>query len=172
MDLFEAINSRTSVRHFSDREPDRETIASLLEAAVRAPNAGNLQPWRFFVVWNARLKKELAAAALSQKHVAAAPVVIVIGVEPAVSEERYGARGRDLYCLQDGAAAAQNLLLAAVARGLGGCWVGAFDEAATAKAIGTPPGIRPIIMVPLGYPAGPLKRSSRIQLGRIVNQLE
>ena len=172
MDLFEAIANRSSVRTFRDQVPDPHIIDRLLEAAIRAPNAGNLQPWRFYVASEARIRNTLAAAAAGQEHVAAAPVVVVICVEPRVSEMRYGRRGRDLYCIQDGAAAAQNLLLAAVALGLGGCWVGAFDEASVAGAIGAPPELRPIVMVPLGYPAGPLKSTSRIQLGRIVTRLD
>ncbi|RJQ43235.1 MAG: nitroreductase family protein [Gaiellales bacterium] len=171
MEIMEAISRRSSVRRFTDRVPGREIVEVLLEAAIRAPSAGNLQPWRFFVVRDGKVRKKLMAAAMGQKHVYEAPVVVVICVEPGVSARRYGDRGRDLYCIQDGAVATENLLLAAVANGLGSCWVGAFDEAAVAQAVRAPEGTRPIAMVPLGYPAGPSRQSSRIQLGRIVSYL-
>ena len=50
MEVIDAINNRSSVRRFSERIPHEHQIAELLEAAIRAPNAGNLQPWFFTVV--------------------------------------------------------------------------------------------------------------------------
>ncbi|RJQ31281.1 MAG: hypothetical protein C4589_01895 [Peptococcaceae bacterium] len=61
-------------------------------------------------------------------------------------------RWRYLYCLQDTAAATQNLLLAAEACGLDACWVGAFDEAKVTASLGIPAGRRPVALVPVGYP--------------------
>ncbi|HHY97773.1 MAG TPA: hypothetical protein GX509_03425 [Firmicutes bacterium] len=46
---------------------------------------------------------------------------LVVFADPARSEARYGPRGKTLYCLQDTAAAVQNMLLAAVAFDLGAC---------------------------------------------------
>jgi nitroreductase len=57
-----------------------------------------------------------------------------------------------LYCLQDTAAATEHILLAATALGLGGCWVGAFDEMAAARALALPRALRPVAMVPIGEP--------------------
>jgi nitroreductase len=139
------------VRSFvPDRPVGEEVIAWLLEAARWAPSAGNLQPWRFYVVTSSELRQKLAAAS-RQGFVAQAPVVIVVGAVPEGSAQVYGDRGRYLYCLQDTAAAIQNLLLAATAAGLGSCWVGAFDEAAVHRALGLPPEVRPVALVPLGY---------------------
>jgi nitroreductase len=172
MEVIDAINNRCSVRHFSKRIPQEHQVDELLEAATRAPNAGNLQPWFFTVVWNRDIKRQLAGAALGQKHVEAAPVVVIISVNPELSGRQYGDRGRQLYCIQDGAAAAENLLLAAVDKGLGGCWVGAFDERKVALIIDAPSGYRPTVMVPLGYPAGPLRLASRNSVERISVQLK
>ena len=157
MDALSAISQRRCVRRFSDRVPDDELIHALLQAAIRAPSAGNLQPWHFYVVRDIAARKRLAAAALSQEHVAAAPVVVVICAEPDRSAVRYGRRGRELYCIQDTAAAAENLLLAAVAIGMAGCWVGAFDEAEVARIVGAPRGRRPLVLVPVGYPSRPAR---------------
>ncbi len=65
----------------------------------------------------------------------------------------YGRRGRELYCLQDTAAAVQNVLLAAHEMGLGTCWVGAFDDEAVARALGLKRGERPVALIPIGVPA-------------------
>lgn len=157
MDALTAINMRRCVRKFSERVPGEELVDTLLEATIRAPSAGNLQPWHFYVVRDRNTKKQLSAAALHQRHVAEAPAVIVVCAEPQRSAARYGRRGRDLYCIQDAAAATENLLLAAVAMGMAGCWVGAFDEAGVARILSAPPGRRPVALVPIGYPAKPAK---------------
>ncbi|MBU0495409.1 MAG: nitroreductase family protein [Chloroflexi bacterium] len=153
MDFGETIAARRSVRRFTDQDVTDEQVQRLLQAAVRAPSAGNLQPWHFLVVRDADVRQELAGAAYGQGFVAEAPVVIAVCAEPSRSAVRYRRRGEELYCLQDTAAAAAHILLAAVALGLGACWVGAFDESAAARALHLRPGQRPVILLPIGYPA-------------------
>uniref|UniRef100_A0A7C2IVG9 Nitroreductase family protein n=1 Tax=Ammonifex degensii TaxID=42838 RepID=A0A7C2IVG9_9THEO len=166
--IINVITQRTSVRQFTKEPVSREVLEQLLEAARWAPSAGNLQPWFFYVVIDENRKRCLAAAALGQGFVAEAPVVVVICAEPARSAQYYGDRGRHLYCLQDTAAATQNLLLAATAYGLGACWVGAFDENQVRQCLGIPAEFRPVALVPLGYPAAPVeKRPGRRGLDEI-----
>jgi nitroreductase len=153
MDFWEAVSRRRSIRDFDPSRPvPVEAVEQLLSAAVRAPSAGNLQPWHFVVVRDEDTRANLALAAYGQSFVAVAPVVIAVCADPARSAERYGSRGRDLYCLQDTAAATAHLLLTATALGLGACWVGAFDEDAAAGVLGLPSGLRPVALVPVGYP--------------------
>ncbi len=152
MDLWTAVERRRSVRRFSSTEVPLCDIERILKAAIRAPSAGNRQPWHFIVVRKPELKRALASAAGGQGFVAAAPVVIVVCAEPERSAARFGGRGRGLYCLQDTAAAIEHILLAATALGLGACWVGAFDEAAAAHALSLPATLRPVAMVPIGQP--------------------
>jgi len=154
MDFWEVVNRRRSVRAYeADRPVSQEVVDRLLEAAIRAPSAGNRQPWHFLVVRDGTTKAQLASAAYGQDFVAQAPVVVVVCVDPGRSAERYRARGRELYCLQDTAAATENLLLAAVALGLGACWVGAFDERAAAYVLRLEPHLRPVALIPIGYPS-------------------
>jgi len=172
MTLHEVLDTRYSVREFDPAAelPD-DLLDRLLEAALRAPNAGNCQPWHLWVVRHAELRQRLADAA-AQPFVAEPPVVVVMCVEPERSGERYGQRGRQLYCYQDAANAATCLLLAAVDAGYGGCWVGAFDEAAVAEALGLAPHLRPVALLPLGKPAGePMFRAPRRPLEEVVTRL-
>jgi nitroreductase len=97
--------------------------------------------------------RERLAAALHQRWATAAPVVIVVSVDPRPCGARYGARGERLYAIQDTAAAVENILLAAVDRGLASCWIGAFDERAVAEALGIPEPITPVAILPIGYSA-------------------
>lgn len=147
------IRERRSVRAFTSLDVSEEDVELLVEAACWAPSAGNRQPWEFVVVRDERIKRGLNEAAFGQSFIAEAPIVFVVCADLGRSASRYGRRGAELYCLQDTAAAVQNLLLTATANGLGGCWVGAFDEGRAAEAVKVPRGMRPVAIVPLGYPA-------------------
>lgn len=149
------IKSRRSVRQFdAGAEPvSDEVVDELLEAMRWAPSAGNAQPWRAHVVRDEATRRRLATAALGQSFVAEAPVAIVVAVELREARSAYGPRGEELYGIQDSAAAIQNLLLAAHARGLGTCWVGAFRERSVAEALALPASQRPVAIVPVGRPA-------------------
>ena len=83
-----------------------------------------------------------------------APVAIVVCADADQSAARYHERGRELYCLQDTAAAATHILLAAVALGLGSCWIGAFDGGQAAAVLELPSRHRPVAILPIGRPAG------------------
>ncbi|MDD3824966.1 MAG: nitroreductase family protein [Anaerolineae bacterium] len=155
MDFWQVLEARYSVRRFdpaTDVPP--ETVERILQAAIRAPSAGNRQPWHFYVVRDAALRSGLAAAAFGQEYVAQAPVAIVVCADADQSAARYHERGRELYCLQDTAAAATHILLAAVALGLGSCWIGAFDEGQAAAVLELPSRHRPVAILPIGRPAG------------------
>lgn len=169
MDVFDAIYGRCSIRSFdSSRSIPDDVLNRILEAATRAPSAGNLQPWRFIVVRDEGVKEDLARAALMQSWITEAPVIVVVCADLDASGVRYGERGRRLYAIQDSAAATMLMLLAAYALGLGACWVGAFDEDSVRKALNLPENIRPLSIVPLGYPAEKPYRTSRIPLTKIV----
>jgi len=148
----EIIRNRRSVRAFQKRDLPEGAAELLVEAACWAPSAGNLQPWGFVAVTDDAVKERLVEAARGQSFIAEAPLVFVVCVDPKRTTPRYGDRGADLYCLQDTAAAIQNILLTAMDNGLSGCWIGAFDEENAARAVKLPDGIRPVAMIPIGYP--------------------
>lgn len=166
-DVFDAIKERRSIRAFTNEKVPQATIARLVEAACQAPSAGNVQAWQFYIVTNESKKKALAEAALGQSFVSQAPVVIVVCAEPERIAQRYGSRGTDLYCLQDTAAAVENILLCAHAVGLGTCWVGAFDEGKVSQAVELPKDCRPVALIPVGYPA----QEGRIRSQRPVEEV-
>lgn len=75
--VWEAIATRRSIRKFAPDDVPEEMIQQILEAARLAPSASNRQPWRFLVVRDREIKKELRRICLAQKFVEEAPVVIV-----------------------------------------------------------------------------------------------
>jgi nitroreductase len=163
LDVFEAIKSRRSIRAYTGEKVSDETVKRLIDAARWAPSAGNIQPWEFVIVRDLETKRRLSAAALDQTFIEEAPIVIVVCADKNRSGGRYGQRGVNLYCLQDTAAAVQNMLLAARALGLGACWIGAFREEEVERILKTPKAVRTVAIVPVGHPAekpsAPQKRS-------------
>lgn len=173
MDFWQVVANRYSVRDFDPAvEVSPETVERLLQTGILAPSAGNRQPWHLYVVRDMAVRQGLVAAAYGQEFVAQAPVTIVVCADAEQSAGRYGQRGRELYCLQDTAAVTEHILLAAVASGLGGCWVGAFDESEAARVLDLPPRYRPVAIVPIGKPARtPSRRSPRQPLERVVTYI-
>lgn len=169
MDVFDAIRGRHSVRDYLNKEISEELVKKLLSAAIMAPSAGNRQAWEFIIVRDPTTKNALARAAYDQGFIARAPVVIVVCANQLRSAERYGARGVELYCIQDSAAAIQNLLLAAYSMGIGTCWVGAFNESMASKLLQIPEGIRPVALIPVGYAARSSHPTSRLPLERVLH---
>jgi nitroreductase len=153
-DVLDAMRERRSVRRFQSRPIPDATVGRLLESAVLAPSAGNMQAWHFYVVKDNQRRQALAAASHRQLFVAQAPVTLVVCADLRRSENRYGERGVNLYVLQDTAAAVQNILLAATAFGLATCWIGSFEEDRVAEIVGADPAVlRPVAVIPVGYPA-------------------
>lgn len=150
MELNETIKNRRSIRAFKTQDVSKKVVEKLIEAASFAPSAGNMQPWKFVIARNPDAKKKLAQAA-RQAFIEEAPVVIVVCANEKRAEMGYGFRGKTLYCIQDTAAATQNILLTAYSLGLGTCWIGAFNEDQAKKAVNAPEGMRPVAIIPVGY---------------------
>jgi nitroreductase len=177
MDLLQAIRGRRAIRDYADKALTESAIRSLIDEAVWAPSGVNLQPWCFFVVDNPAALAAYSAEAKSlmlrqaDKHLELpqlremlassefnifynAPVLVVIC-----------ATTPDEMALKDCCLAAQTLMLAAHAQGLGSCWIG-FAEAwlnspAGKAKLGIPAEYRPVAPIILGYPKGPVAAAER-----------
>lgn len=155
MNILDIIKNRRSVREFKDLEIPESAIDVLIEALRWAPSAGNLESRKFYFVFNEAIRNKLGQAGLRRDFVsfiARAPLVVVACADLRIAS-RYGERGTHLYCIQDTAASIQNLLLAAHDLGLGTCWVGAFNEEKVKGILDMPNNLKPVVIVPVGYPA-------------------
>lgn len=180
------LRARASVRSFSPDTLDSETAAALLWAAHgitredrfahhTIPSAGALFPLEVHwvtargvarydprahaLLWRAEgdSRVALARAALGQPWVAAAPATLVLSAVPERTRVKYGERG-DRYVWIEVGCAAQNVLLAAEALGLGAVPVGAFDDEAVAGVLDLPEGERACLLLPVGRPEAPPPR--------------
>ncbi len=158
MDVFEAIAGRRSIRSYVPMPVPEEKLRRVLEAAQKAPSAGNRQEYRFIVVTNEETKKRLAEAASQQAFVGEAGAVIVAcATNP---ERRWHA--------VDVAIAIDHMTLAAYAEGLGTCWIGAFDEDAVKPVVGVPDNIKVVMLLTVGIPADKGRERPRKSLDDLV----
>ncbi len=170
MSVLESIKSRRSIRDFQRQDIPAPVIESLIDSLRWAPSAGNLQSRRFYFVFDHDVKKKLARAALNQDFIARAPLTIVACLDRRIAM-RYGERGVNLYSIQDVSASIMSMMLAAQELGLGTVWVGAFNEFDVFEILKMPDYLRPITLVPVGYPSrtpSPTPRLARDELVMVI----
>ena len=153
MDVLEAIRTRRSVRAYSSKPIPADVMNRMRQALRFAPSACNFQPWRFILVVDEKLRRDVAQAANGQLWMAAAPVTVVACGLPDEAYKKMGGYGNSADV--DVAIALDHLTLAAAADGLGTCWIGAFDEEKVKELLGVPKPVKVVAMTPLGYPEAP-----------------
>ncbi|MFA5141557.1 MAG: nitroreductase family protein [Candidatus Woesearchaeota archaeon] len=151
MDVIDAIKNRRCIREYSDKEVEFNKVASLVEAGMMAPSAGNLQNWKFIVITDKDKRNSIAEACVEQYWIADAPVLIAICAENKRAEKYYADRGVHLYNIQNCAAAAENILLAATSMGLSTCWVGAYNDEKVSGILGLPTDAKLMCVLTVGY---------------------
>src|SRR5512143_3997773 len=152
MDILKAVKERRSIRDFQKKGIPQEIVNKFMDALIWAPSAGNLQSRKFYFIKDAYLKSEIASAALNQAFIREAPLVIMGCTDSKISS-RYGDRGVTLYTIQDVAVSILGMMLVAHENGLGTVWVGAFREGDVVKILNTPRTLRPVAIIPVGYPS-------------------
>ncbi len=170
MEVIEAVRKRRSIRSFEDRDIPDEVVAHLEDSLIWAPSAGNLQSRSFYFVYRQDVKEKLVRAAYDQDFISEAPLVVVCCADLRI-ELHYGGRGSSLYALQDVAASVQNLMLVATSLGLGTVWVGAFKEGAVYPVLGLPDHVRPVAIVPVGYPAEDPRAPARVKKDQAITYI-
>lgn len=125
--LLKVIVERKSIRDYTDYEVPDEKINEILTLAQRAPSAGNLQPYKIYVVKDKSIIKKLAIASHNQNAVSSAPQLLVFVALPEVSATRYGDRGKNLYSIQDTTIIAAYTQLVLECYDLKSVWIGAFN---------------------------------------------
>jgi nitroreductase len=156
-DFKSLIRHRQSVRRYTDRPIDDDTLSECLEAARLAPSASNSQPWTFVVVNDPPLVKQVAEATYDQyiqfnRFVPQAPVIVALVIEKPRLITRVGSliKDRDFQWTDHGIAAA-HLCLAAASLGVGTCMLGWFNERKVKKLLGIPRNKRLSMLISMGY---------------------
>ena len=178
-DFYDVLRTRRTVRSYTTEPVSRQDLQELIDAAILAPNGMNFQPWAFTAVTSREVMQKLNGIVIgilrspeAQQRMGqrmreivnapgydifyGAPALIVIGADS-------NAPGAPVDCQL----AAENLLLAAHAKGLGACYMGflllAADVPEAQELLGLPPGFRMAAAAIVGHPdvrpAGPPQRN-------------
>jgi len=147
MELKEAIEKRKSIRTFKDESLTEEEIQQLLWAGRKVPSAGARRPCILHVVIDKVLKERLCEAALDQKCIREAPVVIVVMADYLKATSKYHRRGYR-YTFMEAGHIGQNISLMAVSLGLGCVMIGAFHDGQVKEVLGIVED--PLYLIPIG----------------------
>lgn len=169
MELKEILEKRRSIRKFKSIEISDEKIGEVLQLAQLAPSAGNVQAYKIKIVKSVEDKKKLMEATMSKQEVfLSAPVVLVICADPKESESKYAERGRNFYAFQDATIFAAYIQLVLVSMGFDSVWVGGFIEDKVKEALLLPENLKPVAIIPFGYPDGEPRPRERKKVEEIL----
>ena len=160
LDIFEVIKNRRSIRKYKQQNVEKNKILKILEIARLSPSAMNQQPYRFVVVSEKSVIKEISLACNQEWE---APIIIAICCLP---DQAWVRDDGEKYWKADAAIAMSNISLGAYASGLGTCWIAAFREEEIKKILNIPSNVRIFAMTPLGYPdekKGPVKKRKLLE---------
>lgn len=160
MNTIECINTRRSIRRFTQDAVSRDTIRKIIEAASMAPSWKNTQITRYTVVESKELKDRIAAEATNDFNAksinSAAAVVAVSVVKNRCGYERDGSYStvkEDSWQMFDAGVATQTFCLAAHEYGVGTVIMGIFDYDKVAEMVELPESQEMVALVAIGYGA-------------------
>lgn len=159
----DVIMTRTSIRNFSGEPVPQEQLETILKAGMAAPTAMNSQPWRFVVVTDREKMAQVFGQGPRSEMFQTAGAVIVVCGESTSMRKPFGqpdapeVEMENMFWYEDCSAAAENILLAAHALGLGAVWTAGYPGmqrvAPIAEALGIPEKVIPLCVIPVGVPA-------------------
>ena len=148
MSFLELAEARYSVRSYSDKPIEKEKMDKILRAGQVAPTAVNYQPQKIYIL---KSVGALNKARSVTRFTYGAPVILLVCADEtkawSSSTEKYdtGEMDATIVCT--------HMMLEAWELGIGSVWVRGFDSKQVAKVFNLPKNIKPICMLPLGYPA-------------------
>lgn len=164
MDAIEALITRRSVRHFTTGAVSPQALETMLRAAMQAPSAGNEQPWHFVVLQDRALLEKITTFHPYADMLHHAPLAVLVCGDERL--EKYPG-----HWVQDCSAAAENLMLAAHAQGLGSVWLGVEPDAERVwgmrQLLRLPLEVHPLALIAIGHPAEEPRKVDRFNPQRI-----
>ncbi len=192
MDAIEVMKARSTVRKYDpNANIPEEELNELLEIAIQAPSAWNLQHWRFLVITSKEMKEKLLPISYNQEQVVeAAATVAVLGDLQANETAKivYKDAGKDIYDLMIGQVekayqndrfardeaflnagfAAMQLMLAAKAKGYDTCPIGGFNREKFVEEFRVPDRYAPVMLITIGKAAAQARPTTRLPLDQVV----
>ncbi len=166
MTFDELVATRRSIRQYNGKRVEKEKLEALVNAAVWAPTASNLQLWHFVVVQNEKTLERIKL--FSPGMPKTAHCIIAVCIDLAEAESRGGALIRK-NAPADVAFAAQNILLKAHELGLGTCVVKSYNEKSVGQVLKLPEEVAALMLIAVGYYDNLPKAPGRKSLWEVIH---
>lgn len=145
-----SFKTRRSIRRFSHKPVDWKIIYEIIDGALNAPCAGNVQNYDVIVIEDKLRKHEISKIEAQQYWLAEAPYLLVVVRDNSRLQELYIDKGFE-YSIQNSAAFIENILMLVHMHDLGACWVNAGDNGVLKEYLGVE-GKDIDAVIPIGYP--------------------
>ena len=197
MDIYDAIDGRRSIRKYQSTKVEDEKLMKLAQTAIMAPNGGNAQPWDFIFITDAEIIKQLGniiedvhgeyfgkarkdslegerleKTVSSYGRMINAPVFLIVCMN--IRNQQLNKPYEEWttkWAHHSVAAALENLMLVAVAEGLGTCWLGTpgWKSDKIKELVNIPNSVEIVAMSPIGYPDESPKARPRIKVEEVTH---
>ena len=149
MSFIELAKARYSVRKFSDKAIEPEKLEQILEAGRIAPTAKNMHPEKIYVLQS---KDAMEKINKLTRCVYGAPALLLVCYD---EDAAWHSNTRPGYISgeMDASIVTTHMMLQAWELGIGSCWVGLFNDKEVSEAFALPANIKPVALMPIGYPA-------------------
>ena len=153
MDFFEFIKSRRTIRKFKNTPLTAEQLKRYIDAARVAPSAANIQPLKYIAVANPDMSEKIfpfvkwagyLAGEYNPKDGEHPTAYVAVCADTSIRQSGYDV---------DMGAAVENMILAALADGVGSCWIGSIDHAKISELLEISDNLKLLCVLALGYPA-------------------
>lgn len=141
--ILDFLVKRRSIRSFQNRPVDLDLIKQLIYVANHAPNSMNNEPWKFILITDEKIRKELSTLHKGASHIASSPLGVAIVAEPNVSPETW---------MVDVVNATMYFVLACYSVGLGVGWIAAYENKKAKEILGIPNDKVLVTLLSIGYP--------------------
>ena len=156
MTFLELAKSRYSCRKLTDKPIEPEKIDRILQAAIAAPTAKNVQPYK---IWKVASTAAMDKLKQTTNYTFGANLALIVGVK--YDEAFVRPFDKVNFAQIDGAIVATHIMLAVQDEGLGTTWVGYFDAPKLQELFPEMKNYELIAVFPIGYPADGVKPSNR-----------
>ncbi len=161
--MLKLIKGRRSIRSFQNKKVPEEEIQMILEAGQWAPSASNRQPWKFIVIKNRDVLKELARATGYGWFIGESSFAVAIVGKPWISSNWY---------IIDTSLVSMNMMLMAWSLGIGTCWIGSMNKTKAKEILELSDNDYILTVLPFGYIEGNIPEPTcRNPLNQIVKEV-
>ena len=174
------INTRKTIRKYTNKDVSEDLLKTLLEKAERTPTMGNLQLYSVVITRNEEKKAQLAPAHFNQPMVMGAPVVLTFCADfrrtTLWAENRKATPGYDnflsfLNAATDALLYCQTFCNLAEEEGLGTCFLGTtiYNPKTIIEVLQLPRLVMPVATITLGWPAEDPALTDRLPIDSIIH---